>query len=125
MRQRLRQRVIVVSAVLSREVRSRAMTTRQMLNRRFFRGWLAFVAMGAATALYDYSVPRTPSANPVHIAFVLMAMAGTVAYWWLTPCVQCAKALGWMGVTWRPARDAMTSPPCPHCGVSIDRDAPT
>lgn len=100
------------------------MSTREILDRRFRWGLFGFLYPAVATALYVYLVP-SDTTRVVSTGVIFFVMAAAIVYRWLTPCVQCGKALGWMAVTWMPWTGKTTSPSCPHCGVSIDRDAPS
>jgi predicted RNA-binding Zn-ribbon protein involved in translation (DUF1610 family) len=100
------------------------MTTRQMLDGRFYRGILCVIAIALPIGIWQSTVPDWTT-NTYVIGIGLLSLGAVMRYKWVTECVHCHKELGWMAITWRPAQDANTSPPCPHCGVSIDRDAPT
>ena len=100
------------------------MTTREMLNRRFYRGMLCIIPMAIALGIWQTTSPIWTTHIAV-IAIGLGCLAIVLRYKWQTSCAQCGKPLGWMAMSWMPAQDANTSPPCPNCGVSIDRDKPS
>ncbi len=99
------------------------MTTRELLNRRFWGGLgVLYATVGATTCAYAFpKVAQTTSVLAVGLAFLMIAAA--VAYRWRTPCVHCRKPMAWIAVTWITMIDKKTLAWCPHCGVSIDRDA--
>jgi len=98
------------------------MTTRQMLNRRFNRALLAMVAFGLVVGLWCATNARAAATLNIQRVVAALGVGALLRYRWETRCVHCGKALGWMGATWTPTRDVMTSPPCPHCNLSIDLD---
>jgi hypothetical protein len=100
------------------------MTTRQCLNRRFFRGLLALIVMAFVFGVWQQEMPGVPATGAELKTLGLAVFAGMLWYRWQTPCVSCRQALGWFALLWRPAQDPFKSPGCPHCGVSIDREAP-
>lgn len=101
------------------------MTTRQNLNRRFYRSLQAFAVIAVAVVVWDQTVSHTQVTDAVRVTFIFLSFGVTLAYRWQTPCAACRQSMGLMGLKWRPAQDANTSPKCPNCSVSIDRDPPT
>lgn len=98
------------------------MTTRQCLNRRFFRGCLWLIASVFVLGVLQYGVlGREIDGMTIKEAGVL-AFVGIVYYRWLTPCLNCRRSLKWFALSWRPASAPLTSPRCPYCAVSIDHD---
>jgi hypothetical protein len=101
------------------------MTTRQCLNRRFYRGWLSLVALIFVLGVLQYGAfGKEVNGLTIMVAGVL-AFIGIVYYWWSTPCLNCRKSLKWFALSWRPALASLASPRCPNCGVSIDHDTAT
>ncbi len=98
------------------------MTTRQLLNQRFFRGWLALVAAFFVLGVCEQTVQQASGVGWSFWTLGLLTLAAVVWYRWRTPCLNCGSALAGMALLWRPAAAPNSSPRCPHCYASIDRD---
>lgn len=95
------------------------MTTRQLLNRRILRGWLAFLALALAIGLTI--VLAMPLGRLIwRLAILFGGFAAYLLSIRATKCLQCHKPLGWHALAWIPPNALNYSPRCPHCGKSID-----
>lgn len=95
------------------------MTTRQLLNRRILRGWLLFLALALAIGLTI--VLGLKLGNPIwRVAILFVSFAAYLLSIHRTRCLQCHQPLGWRALAWIPPNAINDSPPCPHCGKSID-----
>jgi hypothetical protein len=101
------------------------MTTRQYLNRRFYRGWLSLVALFFVLGVLQFGALGIEVKSLAIMEAGVLAFIGIVYYWWSTPCLNCRKWLKWFALSWRPALKSLASPRCPNCGVSIDHDTAT
>jgi hypothetical protein len=77
-----------------------------------------------AVAFGQNGVQRGPTTDFVFRVLWLLIFGAVVWYRWQTPCQHCGKALGLFGLMWRPAAGFLSSPSCPNCGTSVDRDVP-
>jgi hypothetical protein len=98
------------------------MTTRQALNRRFFLGFLYFIAFMIVLVIWQASAPQSALSNGLIRLVGLFSFAAVAWYRWQTPCQNCHKALTSTALLWRPAKEPLSSPLCPYCGISIDHD---
>lgn len=101
------------------------MTTRQILNRRHYRGMGFLILLVFALVGWRW-LGRTPTVNTIADMLGALGLGGVMVYWWRTPCAHCHKPLGGLTTTVSgPAARQMSSPNCEHCGVSIDHDCAT
>lgn len=101
------------------------MTTRQNLDRRFFLGLLLFIPIGLLAMCLQWVLGREIASDTFTVLAVATLCIGPVMFYrWRTPCANCRRPLGVLGILWKPGGAQIRSRSCPHCGVSIDDDCP-
>lgn len=86
--------------------RKDAMTTRQRLSRRFYRGLLALISVALAVGLLDAIVGADQTPRAVIRTVGIVSFIAMLRYWYQTPRVHCHMPLAWMALSWRPAGPA-------------------
>ena len=102
------------------------MTTRQLINRRFWIFVWGF--LGTTVAVAEVRSRLFNDTHSVLFGTVIVVIGfGLWANLALTRCLCCGKPLGWRAMNWwtppgeRPGPD-LPSPHCPHCDTSVDED---
>jgi hypothetical protein len=99
------------------------LTIRKHLTRRWWLSFFAFFAFALLTgAVLNFPKPGAGGILTVYRLLLVGELAALIWIQYRTPCPNCGKPIGRLALTITSWKYVKTSPHCPNCDMSVDRD---